>query len=224
MPWFFLSFTSELVVLFLELGGRIGSLERELETAKVVIGQSTEALAKSLEERRALEGELNQIHNVVQVVVSEVFGSVPSTNMPAIQLVLVPNEVRVLISDGMFYGTLGVLTSVAMHHPDLDFAAIYRGYINGWSADAIHALGESLVPYVQMVAEQVSAQWMMEARHSSMAEGVHQEDVIQPTDGVETGSEASIVPPPTELNVIPSEGEQPLSSSTVPSADAAGRS
>ena len=34
IPWFFLSFASELVVLFLELGGKIGSLERELETAK----------------------------------------------------------------------------------------------------------------------------------------------------------------------------------------------
>jgi len=50
-----------------------------------------------------------------------------------------------------------VLTSMATHHPDLDFAAIYRGYADGWSVDAIHALGESLVPYAQMVAEQVSA-------------------------------------------------------------------
>ena len=64
MPWFFLSFASELVVLFLELGRRIGSLERELETAKVAIGRSMEALARSLEERCALEGELDQIHNV----------------------------------------------------------------------------------------------------------------------------------------------------------------
>ena len=56
MPWFFLSFASKLVVLFLELGGRIGSLEQELETAKAAIGQSAEALAKSLEERCALEG------------------------------------------------------------------------------------------------------------------------------------------------------------------------
>ena len=56
----------------------------------------------------------------------------------------------------MFYRTLGVLTSVAMHHLDLDFAAIYRGYADGWSVDAIHALRESLVPYAQMVAEQVS--------------------------------------------------------------------
>ena len=46
----------------------------------------------------------------------------------------------------MFYGTSGVLTSVATHHPDLDFAAIYRGYTGGWSADTIHVLGESLVP------------------------------------------------------------------------------
>ena len=41
----------------------------------------------------------------------------------------------------------GVLTSVVTHHPDLDFTAIYRGYIDGWSVDEIHMLGESLVPY-----------------------------------------------------------------------------
>ena len=58
MPCFFFSFASEIVVLFLELGGKISSLERELETAKAVIGRSTEALAMSLEERHALEGEL----------------------------------------------------------------------------------------------------------------------------------------------------------------------
>ena len=50
MPWFFLSFASKLVVLFLELGGGIGSLERELETAKAAISQSAETLAKSLKE------------------------------------------------------------------------------------------------------------------------------------------------------------------------------
>ena len=69
----------------------------------------------------------------------------PSTSTPAIQLVEVPNEVRALISNGMFYGMSGVLTSVATHHPDLDFTTICRGY-------AIHALGESLVPCAQMVA------------------------------------------------------------------------
>ena len=50
MSWFFLSLAYELVILFLELGRKIGSLERELETAKAVIGRSAEALAKSLEE------------------------------------------------------------------------------------------------------------------------------------------------------------------------------
>ena len=67
----------------------------------------------------------------------------PSTSTPVVQLAEVLNEVRALISDGMFYGTSGVLTSEAMHHPGLDFAAICRGYADGWSADAIHALGES---------------------------------------------------------------------------------
>jgi hypothetical protein len=94
-----------------------------------------------------------------------------------------------------------------MHHLDLDLAAMYRGYTNGWSGDAIHALDESLVPCTQVVAEQVFAQWVMEARHASMAEGVHQEDITQPTDGVEARLEASVVPPPTEPNVAPSKSE-----------------
>ena len=63
--------------------------------------------------------------------------------MPAIRLAEVPEEVRALISDGMFYGASRVLTLVAMHHPDLDFTTIYSGYANGWSADAMHVLGES---------------------------------------------------------------------------------
>ena len=84
------------------------------------------------------------------------FGSTPSTSTPAVQLAEVPNEVWVLISDRMFYGASGLLTSMATHHLDLDFTAIYRGYADGWSVDAIHALGESLVPYAQMVVEQVS--------------------------------------------------------------------
>ena len=50
MPWFFLSFASELVVLFPELGRKLGSLEQDMETAKAMIGRSVEALAKSLEE------------------------------------------------------------------------------------------------------------------------------------------------------------------------------
>ena len=80
------------------------------------------------------------------MVVSEVFGSGPSTYTPAVHLVEVLNEVRALISDDMFYGTSGVLTSMATHHPDMEFTAIYKGYADGWSADEIHALRESLVP------------------------------------------------------------------------------
>ena len=56
-----------------------------------------------------------------------------------------------LITDGMFYGTSRVLTSVATHHPELDFAAICSGYTDGWIPEAIHALGESLLPHAQLV-------------------------------------------------------------------------
>ena len=40
------------------------SLEQDLETVKATFSQNAEELAKSHEERRALEGELDQIHNV----------------------------------------------------------------------------------------------------------------------------------------------------------------
>ena len=62
----------------------------------------------------------------------------------------------------------------------------------------------------------------MEARYVSVAEGVRQEDVTQPADGVVVESKASIVPAPTEPNVAPSESEQSLSSLVASSADAAG--
>ena len=107
----------------------------------------------------------------------EVFESALSTSMPAIRLAEVPDKVRVLISNGMFYGTSGVLTLVVTHHLDLDFTAICSGYANGWSPYAIHALGESLLPCAQMVVEQVSVQWVMEARRANTAEGMRQEDV-----------------------------------------------
>ena len=107
------------------------SLEQDLETAKATIGQKAKALAKSLEERRALEGELDQIRNVAQLVVSEVFGSAPSTSAPAIRLAEVPDEVRALITHGLFYGASRVLTSVVMYHLDLDFATICSGYADG---------------------------------------------------------------------------------------------
>ena len=74
-----------------------------------------------------------------------------------------------------------------------------------------------------MVAEQVTAQWVMKAHRSSVVEDVCQEDVIQPMEGVETGSEVSIVLPPIETNVVPTRSELPSSLSTVPSADAAWR-
>ena len=58
---------------------------------KVVVGRGAEALTQSLEERRALKGELDQIRNIAQVVVSEVFGSGPSTSTPVVgPMALIP--------------------------------------------------------------------------------------------------------------------------------------
>ena len=133
----FLQPVSKLVALISELGGRVKSLEQDLETVKVTFSRNVEELAKSHEERHALEGELDQIHNVAQLVILEVFGSVPSTSMPAVQLAKVPDAVRDLTMSELFYGASGVLTSVVMHHPNLDFATIYSGYAEGLSTEDI---------------------------------------------------------------------------------------
>jgi len=64
-----------------------------------------------------------------------------------------------------------VLTSVATYHPDLDFTTICSGYVDGWSMEYIHSLGESWLPHAKLVAEQVSTQWVMDAHRADMAEG-----------------------------------------------------
>jgi len=61
---FFLQPIYELAALLPELGRKVKSLEQDLEMVKATFGRNAEELAKSLEERRALEGELDQIHNV----------------------------------------------------------------------------------------------------------------------------------------------------------------
>ena len=63
---FFLQSISELVALLSELGRRVKTLELDLdlETIKATFSQNAEELAKSHEERCALEGELDQIRNV----------------------------------------------------------------------------------------------------------------------------------------------------------------
>ena len=94
--------------------------------------------------------------NVTQLVVSEVFGSAPSTSAPAIRLAEVPDEVWTLITHRLFYGVSGVLTSVVMYHPNLDFATICSRYADGLSTEDIQSLGESLLPHARLVAEQVS--------------------------------------------------------------------
>ena len=60
------------------------ALERDLEATKVNFSWNAEELAKSREERRALKGDLDQIRNVARLIVSEVFGSAPSTSMPTV--------------------------------------------------------------------------------------------------------------------------------------------
>jgi len=110
---FFLQPIPEPVAPPLELVGKVKTLEQDLETTKVTLSQNAEELAKSHEERRALEGDLDQICNIAQLVVSKVFRSVPSTSAPAVQLAEVSDVVKDLVRSRLFYRALGVLTSVA---------------------------------------------------------------------------------------------------------------
>ena len=73
-----------------------------------------------------------------------------------VQLAEVPDAVKDLVESGLFYGASGVLTSVAMHHPNLDFATICSGYAKGLSMEDVQSIGESLLPHARFVAEQVS--------------------------------------------------------------------
>ena len=89
----------------------------------------------------------------------------------------VPDAVWDLITSGLFYGASRVLTSVATHHPNLDFATICNGYADGLSTEDIQTIEESLLPHARLVAEQVSMQSVMDVRREDMARSVRREDI-----------------------------------------------
>lgn len=112
---------------------------------------------------------------------------------------------------------------MAMYHPNLDFATIYSGYVDGLSTEDIQSLEKSLLPDAKLVAEQGSAQWVMDGRRTDMAGSVRQEDVALRADGVEPGLEVDVAPSSTEPNVVLPGSEQPMPSPVAPTTDAAGQ-
>ena len=107
---------------------------------------------------------------------------------------------------------------MAMHHPNLDFATICSGYAEGWSMEDVQSIGESLLPHARSVAEQVSAQWVMDLCHEDMARSVPREDVAQPTDGTAPGSGVDVALALTKPNVVLSRSEPPVPSLVTPTA------
>ena len=95
--------------------------------------------------------------------------------------------VRDLITSGLFYGALGVLTSVATHHLNLDFATIYSGYAEGLNMEDIQSIGESLLPHARSVSEQVSTEWVMDVRRQDMARSMRGENASEPAVSPEPG-------------------------------------
>ena len=169
----------------------------------------------------ALEGDLDQIRNVARLIVSEIFGSAPSTSVPTGQLAEVPDVVKDLVRIGLFYGVSGVLTSVATHHPNLDFDAIYSGYAEGLSMEDIQSIGESLLPHARSVSEQVSAEWVMDVRRQDMARSMRGENASELADSTEPGSGGNVASALIKPNVVSPGSEQPTSLLVVSPADAA---
>ena len=198
------------------------ALERDLETTKANFNRNVEELAKSREERRALEGDLDQIRNVARLVVSKIFGSAPRTSAPAVQLAEAPDAVKDLVRSELFYGASGVLTSVATHHLNLEFNAIYSGYAEGLSMEDIQSIGESLLPHAWSVSEQVSAEWVMDVRRQDMARSMHGENASEAADSLEPGSGGNVASASIEPNVVLPGSEQPTPSLVAPPADAVG--
>ena len=64
-----------------------------------------------------------------------------------------------------------------MYHPNLDFATICSRYADGLSTEDIQSLRESLLSHTRLVVEQVSAQWVMDARHEDMAGSARRGDI-----------------------------------------------
>jgi hypothetical protein len=103
-----------------------------------------------MERNRVLEEELDQLRGVAWLVVAEVLGPRPGSTALVADLSEIPGEVVGLITDGVFHDASGVLTSVALHDPTLDFGAVRRGYTTWWSTTTI--------------AEKSTAEWVKEAR------------------------------------------------------------
>jgi len=72
-----------------------------------------------------------------------------------------------------------VLTVVGTHHPHLDFATICSGYAEGMSMADIQSIGESLLPYARSMADQVSAEWVMDVHREDLAKSARGEDAAE---------------------------------------------
>ena len=85
----------------------------------------------------------------------------------------------------------------------------------------IQSIGESLLPHARSVAEQVSAEWVMDIHREDMARSMRREDAAKSADGAEPRLEVNVTPASTEPNVVPPGSEQPTPSLVAPTADAA---
>jgi hypothetical protein len=146
------------------------AIESELAGTKELMAWNSQVLADSLERSRVLKEDLGQLQGTARSVVNEVLGAHQGSSVLIDDLPEIPGEVAGLITNGVFHHTLRVLTLVASYHPTLNFEAVRRGYVVGWSVDQLRELGQSLAPVATAIAEVTTAEWVREARHAERAE------------------------------------------------------
>jgi len=111
---------------------------------------------------------------------------------------------------------------MATYHPNLDFATICSGYAEGLSMGDIQTIGESLLPHMRSVSEQVSTEWVMDVCREDMARSMRGQDASKPTDSTKASFGGNVASTLIEPNVVLPGSEQPAPLSVAPSADAVG--
>jgi hypothetical protein len=97
-------------------------------------------------------------------VITEVVEPHSGSSALIADLLQFPGEVAGLITDGVFHGALGVLTSVASHCPSLGFRAVGRGYAARWSTNQRCELEQSLELLTTAITETTTSKWVKEVQ------------------------------------------------------------
>ncbi|RLN39003.1 hypothetical protein C2845_PM01G11200 [Panicum miliaceum] len=198
------------------------SVESKLATSLQAENKSSEALALSQERERSLESETSRLEKATNDLLAElsvlwdaalgvvvdVLRTQPAEELLVADLQAVPGEVSKLIADRVFHSASGVLTSAAMHFPDLDSQVVGDGYATGWTFDQLRQVGLRLETDAAVVSESITVDWIKATRR--VEEDPSPVESVEGFDGVVSAAApphptTQITPPPAPVGT--SEGQ-----------------